>query len=65
MRKAPLGLGLISLGLWLLWFLIETMPTIYLGTPNISEEMFTLLTHALFVFASLALIVLGVGGREE
>lgn len=60
MRKATFWVGITGLGIWILWFLIQSAPSFY-----IAEEVLNLVLHTLFVFTCLFLIVLGIGGKEE
>ncbi len=53
MRKISFWLGIVGLGFWLLWFLIDTAPSF----PKLPPFLF----HMLFVFTCLALIIIGLG----
>jgi len=62
MRKATFGVGIVGLGIWLLWFVIGSMPNF---NVVLSEEVMRLSLNILFVVSCLILIVLGLGKNKE
>lgn len=58
MKKQIFWTGLVSLGLWLTWFLIESAPRISL------KGIDPIVYHILFVGVCLTLILLGLDHRE-
>ena len=61
LKKISFWVGIISLGLWLIWFLMASFPESQPINPTpIDPEMLKVIMHSIFVGASLSLIIFGI-----